>query len=201
MIYRNITLLLFILISNTISFAQNNKWVQKKNKSGVIIHSRENEATGNIEFKASITLNTNIDNVLSVFNDVAGFTNWMTDTKISKTLKKNSDTESYIYFEAEVPWPLENRDMPLFQKIIKTNKGIKIIWTGKPDYITHKKGITRIEEAIGSWVFIPVSKNKIIVKYQFVADPGLNIPNWIINLFIVDGPYQTLLNLKEIVEQ
>ena len=82
--------------------------------------------------------------------------------------------------------------MPLFQKIVKTDKGVKIFWTGKPNYIPQKKGITRIEEATGSWIFIPVSKNKIMVKYQFVADPGLNIPNWIINLFIVNGPYKTL---------
>ncbi len=199
--YTNIIFLIIVLVFDiSIISAQDNKWILKKNKNGIIIHTREDEATGNIEFKASITLNTDIDKLLNVFNNVEDYKKWMADTKVSKTLKKVNETESYIYLEAQVPWPLENRDMPVYQKTIKTNKGIKISLTGIPDYIPCKKGITRIEKATGSWIFIPVPNNKIIVKYQFLCDPGLNIPKWIINLFIVDGPYKTLINLKAIVE-
>ena len=196
-----INLLIVMLISNTTSVsAQNNEWNLKKDKDRIIIHTREDETTGNIEFKASIIIETTIDSLLSVFNDIDNYKEWMADTKVSKTLKKINNTKRYIYLEAKVPWPLENRDMPIYQEIIRTSKSTKISLLGKPNYIPNKKGITRIEKAIGSWEFIPLANNKVKVIYQFMADPGLNIPNWIINFFIVDGPYKTLTNLRLIVE-
>ena len=190
-----------ILIFNNINvFGQNNKWKLKKNEDGIIVYTREDKVTGNIEFKASVELETSIDALLRVFKNVDGYTKWMADTKVSKTLKTISDTERYIYFEANVPWPLENRDMPILEKTTITSKGAKIELIGKPNYIPQEKGITRINEAKGSWIFLPLPNNKVKVTYQFMADPGLNIPNWVINLFIVDGPYKTLTNLKSIVE-
>ena len=197
----NITLLCITLIlsSNYIS-AQDNNWDLKKNKDGITIHTREDKTTGNIEFKASIVIETTIDTLLGVFKDVENYKEWMADTKVSKTLKKISDTEEYIYFEAKVPWPLENRDLSIYQKITVTSESTNISIIGKPDYIPHKKGITRIEKAIGSWNLILLPNNEVKIVYQFMADPGINIPNWIINLFIVDGPYKTLTNLRSIVE-
>lgn len=199
--YHIIILLIVILVySNLNAFGQKNKWEFKKNEDGIVVYTREDKVTGNIEFKASIELETTIDTLLKVFKDINSYTEWMAETKVSKILKIISNTERYIYFEADVPWPLENRDMPILEKTTITSKGAKISLTGKSNYIPEKKGITRIEEAVGSWEFIPLPNNKVKVIYQFVADPGLDIPNWIINLFIVDGPYKTLTNLKSIVE-
>ncbi len=203
MIFKSIVIKLLIVVFissiSTVS-AQGNKWDLKKEKNGILVYTRTDEATANVEFKANITIDTTIDTLLSVFKDVENYKEWMADTKISKTLKKISDTEEYNYFEAKVPWPLENRDLSIYQKTTLTSKGVTISLIGKPNYIPHKKGITRIEKALGSWQFIPLPNNKVKVIYQFMADPGLNIPNWIISLFIVDGPFKTLTNLKAIVE-
>ncbi len=189
-----------LTLSNTKVFGQENKWKLKKSEDGIVVYTREDKTTGNIEFKASIELETTVNTLLKVFKDINTYTEWMADTKLSKTLKTISNTERYIYIEVDVPWPLENRDMPILEKTIITGKCAKIALTGKPNYIPHKDGITRIEKVVGYWEFIPLAKNKVKVTYQFLADPGLNIPNWIINLFIVDGPFKTLTNLKLIVE-
>ena len=171
-----IIILGFILFNSSINaFSQENKWELKKNSNGIVIYTREDKTTGNIEFKASIELETTIDTLLKVFKDINAYTEWMADTKVSKVLKNISDTERYIYFEVDVPWPLENRDMPVLEKTTITSKGAKISLIGKPNYIPEKKGITRIEEAVGFWKFIPLPNNKVKVTYQFVADPGQDL--------------------------
>lgn len=195
-----IILIITFCFNLTKTLAQVNDWVLKKDKQGVEVYTREDKLTGLIEFKATTIFQASIDTILNVFRNVEGYSEWMADTKISLTLKQINEFESYIYFEAQVPWPLENRDILLYQKIKKTDDETIISLTGKPDYIPKKKGITRIEKASGSWEFITLPRNKVKVTYTFLADPGLNIPKWIINLFIVDGPSKTLLNLKEIVE-
>ena len=105
-----------------------------------------------------------------------------------------------MYFEIKSPWPLENRDMLIFEKTVITNKGTKIFLNGKADYIPQKKGIVRIKYITGYWKFLPLENNTVYVEYRFSADPGINAPKWLINLFIVEGPYKTLMNLKSIVE-
>jgi len=195
-------IILLILLNFNIAsiFAQVNEWKLRKDDDGIIVYSREKKISGNIEFKATSIYKTNIDALLKVFQDVEGYTRWMADVKVSKVLKKVDSTEHYLYMETEVPWPLKNRDIPFYQKLIRTGSSIKITLEGKPNYIAHMEGITRIEYATGYWEFIPLPKNKVKVIYQLSADPGLNIPDWILNLFIVDGPFETLSNLKGIVE-
>lgn len=196
------TLTLIVLLISNIStvFAQNNTWFLQKSKHGITVYTRENALTGDIEFKANVTIKTTIDTLQKVLKDIEAYTNWMADTKKSSVLKKINSTEQYIYIEALMPWPFENRDMPLLQKYTKTDNGTKIILTGKSLYIPEKQDITRVEKAMGSWELIQLPNNKVTVIYQFMADPGLYIPNWVITLFIVDGPYKTLTNLKTIVE-
>jgi len=193
------TIVILAHFANSIS-AQNNSWTLKKNENGIIVHTRENKTTGYIEFKASITIKTTIDTLQKVLKDIEGYTKWMTDTKKSSVLKKVNSTEQYIYIEAQLPWPLENRDIPMYQKFSTTSKGVKITLIGKPLYIPYKQNITRIEKANGSWELIQLPNNQVEVIYQFMSYSGLNIPNWVINLFIVDGPLHTLTNLKSIVE-
>ncbi len=198
-LYKASFIILLILFTNSI-LAQGSEWALKKNNSGIIIHTRKNTTTGYIEFKASTTIETSIKTLLDIFYDIENYKKWMADTKESKILKKISNNEQYIYIEAQTPWPLENRDIPLHQEFKKTNNGTIITLTGKPNYIPQKQDITRIEKAIGSWELIQLQNSKVKVIYRFMADPGLNIPNWVINLFIVDGPYKTLTNLKAIVQ-
>lgn len=195
-------IILLVLLSFNITsiFAQVNEWKLRKDVDGIVVYTREDKTNGNVEFKATAIYETRIDTLLKIFHDVEGFTNWMADTKVSKILKKINSSENYLYLETEVPWPLKNRDISFYQKITRTSRSTKISLIGEPNYIDHKTGITRIENASGYWEFIPLPNNKVKVIYQLSADPGLNIPDWVLNLFIVDGPFETLSNLKGIVE-
>ena len=80
-------------------------------------------------------------------------------------------------------------------------KVFKATIISKPNYIPDKSGIVRIEEAKGIWKFTQKENGETKVLYQFLGDPGGNIPSWIINIFIVDGPYKTLMNLKQFVKK
>ena len=66
-----------------------------------------------------------------------------------------------------------------------------------PNYIPGKEDFIRLKTAKGSWEITPLKDNKTQIKYQVMADPEGSLPPMIINMFIVDGPYTTLQNLKE----
>ena len=52
----------------------------------------------------------------------------------------------------------------------------------------------------GYWQFNMIDDSTTLVRYQFLSDPGLPMPDWLINMFIVKNPYKTLQNLRERLE-
>jgi hypothetical protein len=50
---------------------------------------------------------------------------------------------------------------------------------------------------IYTWTIKPLAKNKNKCEYFLLLDPGGDVPAWIINLFISEGPYSSLVKLKQ----
>jgi hypothetical protein len=113
-------------------------------------------------------------------------------------LKVLSDTAWIEYMTTAVPWPLDDRDVVLeFAVIRKTDDYFEANLISVPQAIPEKENYVRIEVSEGNWIFRKEDDHRVRVIHQFLSDPGGGIPRWIVNLFIVSGPFKTLLNLKE----
>ena len=197
-----IFLYLFIpLLINSVAFSQEANWELRKNEEGIKVFTRQITNSKIIEFKAETTIDAPVSSLVSVLRDVESYNKWMTDLKAAKKLKTLTDNTWVTYYIASVPWPLSDRDVIFQVEQKKYNEGIKITLKSNPDFAAHRPEYVRINKAQGEWIFIPESEKRTKVFYQFYADPEINVPTWITNLFIVDGPFQTLKNLKLIAIQ
>ena len=61
-------------------------------------------------------------------------------------------------------------------------------------------GVTRMDAFEGLWRVISTTPGKIKVEYQSHFEPGGSVPKSIINAALTDIPYETLLNLRKLVE-
>ncbi|MDZ7607600.1 MAG: hypothetical protein U5K79_18875 [Cyclobacteriaceae bacterium] len=59
--------------------------------------------------------------------------------------------------------------------------------------------LSEYESAYGSWIVRQENENEISIRFQYHADPGGDIPGWLVNAFIVKSPYQTLVNLRDLL--
>jgi hypothetical protein len=177
---------------------ENDGWKLAKDKQGIKIYTRSLEGSKLKEFKAYTELNTSIEILAEVLMDVEHYTDWTENIKHSKLLKEISDKEIIIYSELKVPWPFDNRDVvdrtQIYWSVNKDSFTLEI--KSIPDYIQEKEEIVRMPLADGGWEIYRKGNDKISVAYHFAADPGGRIPSWLVNMFIVDGPYKTLNNLK-----
>jgi hypothetical protein len=196
---KRITIVILIFVcGNSIAFAQTTEWTLRKNEDGIQVYTRNHPGSNILEFKAVTTLNSKIDKVKKVVTNVNGGIYWMERIIVSKLLKTDSKGNMYAYYEMDVPWPLENRDIVVFQKIKRqTPDNLLITISSIPEYYPEQENITRIKIAKGHWELIKLQDNKTKIIYTFYSDPGGNIPAWIVNLFIVDSPYKTMKNLKQ----
>lgn len=186
---------------NYLSAQSNNPWKQRLDKDGITVHTRISESNDMIEFRAIAVINAPISQLITIMNDVQNYPKWIADIKQAKTLLTKSDSTRYDYFEIEVPWPFSNRDISelVLHRYIDSTQYL-LLSTNKPDFISKNEGVVRINKAKGLWLLQTIGTKRTKVIYELSSDPGGYIPLWVINLLIVDGPFQTLSNLKAYVK-
>jgi START domain-containing protein len=191
----------FVFFSVHCVTAQENNWELKKNESDIKIYTRNVKGSGFKEFRAETTVTSELSWVVMILKDVDRYKEWVADIKEVKLFKAD-ENNIYYYAETLVPWPIDNRDMVYHLQFTKTNNAeIKVIVTGIRDYIPEKKGIVRIEKAIGFWKLTSLGENKIQITYQLHAEPGGTIPEWLANLKVIDMPYTTLSGLIDMINK
>lgn len=179
----------------------NSKWTLAKDKDDVKVYTRQAEGSKIKEFKAVTTVNTNIKTLETLIDKVNEYPDWQANIESSMVLKKVDQNAKYIYYTTDVPWPIKDRDIVLqSKKTVSENGTVVYEIFSSPDYIKEKEDFLRIRAAKGKWQLVPMEGDKIEITYQFYGDPAGNLPNWLINMFVVDGPFETLRNLKGLVE-
>lgn len=190
---------LLLLFSGNI-FAQTNSWELKKNESGIKIYTRHIENSNFKEFKGEMIIAGKILKIIKVFKNVDRYKEWVADIRKVELLS-NDENNIYYYAETIVPWPLDNRDMVYHLYFInKSETETEVTITGISDYVPVKKGIVRVEKAIGFWMVTKLKENKIKITYQLHVKPGGVIPAWLANSKTIDMPYNTLNGLRKILD-
>jgi hypothetical protein len=174
-------------------------WELDKNKDGVKVYTRVEENSSFKSFKAIMTVDASIDELLKILKNTASYTKWYGYTKTATLLKREKNIQ-YNYVETIFPWPFRNRDMVYKMTTDEFNKNsIKISLQGIPNYVQEKKGIVRMKKAEG-YISLQHSGNKTEVIYVLHSEPGDNIPTWMANNSIAKLPFKTLSGLRKVLK-
>jgi hypothetical protein len=142
-----------------------------------------------------------IENIVEVLRNMNSINNWVVNCKGVKLLK-TEDNDQYYYIETSLPWPFDNRDMVYhFQYIEINSEQVRVIVTGIPEYIPPREGIVRMAKTNGYWLLTLIDTHKTAVTYQMHVEPGGSIPAWLANPFIVNVPFSTFKELRNIVQK
>lgn len=190
-------LLVFLIIITSYPSSGQEPWKLKKDKKGVKVYSRKSESSFN-PVKVDVDLNCSIDQLQAILLDVDNYTEWVYSTKVSKLVKTISEDTLIYYSEIEVPWPASNRDFYSKAEINVSPSGdtLNLSTHVLPDFEKRKNGIVRIPKSNSKWTAIDQGTNLHLI-YLLEADPGGNLPSWLVNLFFTKGPYSSFRNLKE----
>ncbi len=189
---KNYIILICLILQISVN-AQN--WELKKNKNGVKVYTRKTQS-GYYEFKAMTTIDASINQVYNIIADANNYSSWIDQVSFSKLISKNNSSFT-VYYQIDLPAGVRNRDIILYNQIVTYSTAvIKVDLKCNNTAYNIEKSYTRIDDAYGYWLF-EASGGKSSVTYQFYSNPKGNFPAWLINLFIVDGPYETLINLKQ----
>lgn len=176
-----------------------NDWELKKFENGISIYTRIAENSEYKELRAVFQIKTSLSSIIALLNDVESYPEWVYRCGKSKILKKDSEEQLIRYQTIVAPWPVDNRDVAVIVNSYQDEK-TKIVYqkvNAVPDYILKVKGHVRIREFRAVWTLKPLKNGIIEVEYELLVNPAGAIPAWIVNMALVDGPYETSLKMKE----
>jgi len=181
------------------SFSQSeDNWELALSKNGVEIYTRKTDGHVIKEFKAITDVNLSAGEVRDLLANPETYPDWMNSVKEAHLIKKENGLY-YIYSRIDVPWPFDDRDEISTTEFVEDSVSGDILCKINilEDYGNEKKGLVRIKEGYGKWILKNNEDGGCKVTFQFYADPGGHLPKNIVNMFIENSPYKTLLALKK----
>ncbi|MCR9062720.1 MAG: START domain-containing protein [Cytophagales bacterium] len=193
---KRIIVIVFYLISiQQICFGQSNKWQFIKETNGVKVFYRETAGNPLKEVKIITSFKGSINSIISVLTDVNSYPLWVYGALESRVIKRISPSEMNYYNKLDFPWPLTDRDILIHTKIIKEGDIIYSISEATLEGLPRNENLVRISHFNSKWSFKPIG-DSVEAEYVFSSDPGGNIPVWMVNLALDQGPLKTIQNFK-----
>lgn len=193
-------LLVFFLITRC--FAQQHVcWTLQKSKDSIDVYTQLTPDSKYKSIKVITTFQSTLPTIVGLITDVDSYSKWINNCTQSKLLKSAGDSTIIFYENYYLPWPASDRDMIVHLKIKynDTKTSVTLTSRGDADYIPGKDGAVRIPEFEGSWKLSLQPNGKIFGEYMAMINPGGYIPAWLVNMFLTNGPYDSIVNMKKVL--
>ncbi|MCW7491391.1 START domain-containing protein [Leptospira sp. 2 VSF19] len=199
-----LTLVGISFLSNLSSlFAQSSEWSESKRKKGIQVLTRPFPGSNLDEFLGRTEVDASIAQVITLLTDPASCKNLYHQCK-ELTVLSGTEKKSVVYLRNGAPWPVNDRDLIMDRSFEQNDKTLATVMKIKrldSNARPTPSGVTRMENFEGVWRIIPQTNGKLKIEYQAHFEPGGSVPQSVINLVLTDTPYESLLNLKTLVEE
>ena len=197
-----ISILLIILCSSAMMGSAKAQWELVKDENGIEVFLRTVPGSKIKEFKGVTNINSSLDSIVAVLDDTEACPKWVHNCKDPVKLSEISFNEGYIYQVIDFPFPVKDRDLILHSVMTQNadTKQVTIRLVAVPDYIPETKNV-RIKRSDGFYLLKLLPDGSIEVTWQHHTEPGGGIPKWLVNSLLVDTPFKTLRNLRQIVKE
>jgi hypothetical protein len=202
-LYRVTCLLVFLLPLRVLSQVDTlSDWKLGKEKNGISVYTRMMEDSKFKEYKSIGRVEASPEELVELLMEVEEYTEWMDRVIIAEMVKADRKDVFYIYTEVKVPWPFDNRDQVTKSLVTRDPESgvITLEVTIVPGFRPEKDGVVRLTTGSGCWVFTPLENGNTEVYHRFGADPGGTIPAWVVNMFLVDGPYKNMIGIQKMLK-
>jgi hypothetical protein len=179
------------------------KWKLSKDKDGIKVFLAENPKSKFKSVKVECSLQGNFDKLILVLTNVDHLKDWVYNTKTSYLIKRITPYDLYYYTETSIPWPMSNRDAVVHLRITKDSlqRFVRVSAISEPLFIPESEDKVRIPRSNVNWYVTMPAKNTLTIIYTFEADPGGNLPAWVVNSFADKGPYESFKKLSELLRK
>jgi len=192
--------ILLVLVFSVSGISQEN-WVLKKDKNEIKVYILDDEESVFKPYRVVTIIEGTIKEFETLLKDIPNMPDWAQSVKEAKVLKEIGDSIQIYYTEAKAPFPFKNRD-GVYQNTFCWSEEGKYLYIEVqilPEYIEIDEDMERVR-GFGHWIIKDIGDGKIEIFSEMHIDPGGNIPAWLANSFADENPYQTMMSIRELME-
>lgn len=177
------------------------EWELTLDKDDIIVYTRQLETSRFKELKAESKMPGSIQKFKKILIDIEKYPDWLPDCKTARIVERPSANNITYHMKLKAPFPFTNRD--IIQQIIlkETDEKLEVEIINRPNKVDELKNYIRMPVAYGKWVIYQISENEIDIRLKYLADPGGNIPAWMVNTFMVKNPHLSIKNIRELMAE
>ena len=187
----------FFLLAQIISFSQ--EWEKELENERITVYTKEGDEDNIKSYKAYSFINHPIEDIYEVYADFDNYYQWFEELEEVKLFSSeiNDSLDVYRYYSIiNFPWLFNDRDM-YTELIIRKFPGEKYILVSQPikDSLKSEEYV-RLENFYQHTELVKENdeRTKIIMEGKY--DAGGNVPAWLINMFVVDSPLNSVENIE-----
>lgn len=192
----------YLLIGHfQIAKLQGQNWEAAKTKEGITVYTKPVSTSTFDAFKAVMEVSASVNDVRHVLMNSDKYSHIFPDTEELRIIERDGRTSLVQYSRTDAPWPVEDRD-GVYEMIFMDREDGGFITKSRalPDRLPEKEGVVRIKQSNSYWRVIPTPNGTLRIEYEVAAEPGGNIPDWLANAAITEIPFNTMKNLRSVVE-
>ena len=186
----------------TFGQVNDDSWKLSKSSEGIKAYYKKNDSSLLKRVKVETVVKASLKELVAAIKDARNHFKWVFMNCRAEMLEE-TDNFNWVYFGVtDLPWPAYDRDyiteVSMWQNPV--DYSVEITARAIPDFIPEEEGFVRIRLIRSSWLFNPLGNGEVHIVFKMEADPGGNIPIWLVNLAVTKGPYKTVEGLLEQVE-
>jgi hypothetical protein len=176
-------------------------WKLKRERNGISIYVREQADSPLKEYKARALFAHPIHQVFDFLSDLERHPEWVFRCMGLTIIEDRGEQKTKFHTTYDIPWPMKDRDLTA-ETVITHHAGGKKIESLSEDIILDypvDKGVIRMPR-YREWIILEEidSLNTLFIVEGY-ADPGGTVPPWLVNMFLVDGIYDSVIKSREIL--
>lgn len=192
-------ILISLLLTGLNGFADG--WELVKDKNGLKIYTRPTEGSQYKTYKGEASLNMGMQELYHVLADVEQYDQWVYECSESRLLSKVENSEYTYYSIMELPWPFDNRDMTTTMKVSFSSDTIRLATKLTKAKQPQTKGLVAVTAYDEVTTLIKIDDDHVRMIMEGYFEPGGSLPAWLMNMFLSEGPYESIINIKKLYEK
>lgn len=162
-----------------------------------------------LEIKASAQVNSSISGFLLFIQDVNNISSWLDNADKGELLQQISDSKNQFYIHFAGLWPIKPRLLVLRSHYWQKSDHSVEIRLNDDDSAIAKQIKAPFIDAIrinihqAHWHVTPKlsasGQRTLLIEYQFIADAGGNVPQWLANHFALRSIWKSMHNITELL--
>lgn len=181
----------------------NEGWELAKETDDIKVYTKEVKGSSLKAFRGVTQVKSSLSALVALLDDEKAASEWLHEVESIERIESLGKGHAINYSINTAPFPVSDRDMYFESKVKQdaNTRTVVISLKGLPDYRPESDEYVRMKALDGEWVFKPQTNDFVEVVYQVHADPGGQLPSWLVNSIVVDTPLNSLKGLKQQVQK